>query len=84
LAHQVARHERKIAPSVIPLGGAILQCCCHPGAAFGPECPPCGKQLGGDRLDPPFARPQRLQKLFYSLASLEPGGEGLELLLPAD
>src|SRR5215831_15898729 len=84
LADQVARHERKITPGVIPFGGTLLQGCCHPGAAFGPEIPSCGKQLGRDSLDPPFARPQWLQKLFYSLAGFEPRGEGLEFLLPAD
>ena len=55
-----------------PQLGALLQCCCHPGAAFRPECPPGGKQLGQDHLDPPFASPQRLQKLSYGLAGLEP------------
>jgi hypothetical protein len=84
LADQVARHERKITPGVIPFGGTLLQGCCHSGAAFGPEFPSCGKQPGRDRLDPPFARPQWLQKLLYSLAGFEPRGEGLEFLLPAD
>src|SRR5215469_16521470 len=84
LAHQIMRHEGKIAPGVIPLGGAFLKCRGHPGAAFGPECPPSGKQPGTDRLDPLFSRPQRLQKLFYSRAGLEPRGDGIELLLPAD
>jgi len=37
LADQVARHERKITPGVIPFGGTLLQGCCHSGAAFGPE-----------------------------------------------
>src|SRR5262249_28961375 len=54
LADQVARHERKITPCVISFGGTLLQGCCHPGAAFGPELPSSGKQLGRDRLDPPF------------------------------
>ena len=84
LADQVARHERKIIPGVIPFGGTLLQGCCHLGAAFGPKSAPCGKQLDRDSLDPSFARPQWLQKLFYSLAGFEPRGEGLELLLPAD
>src|SRR6516225_8698980 len=79
---QIARHERKIAPGVVPIVGALPQRCRHPGAAFGPESPSCGKQLGRDRLDPPFARPQRLQKPFYSLARLEPRREGLKLQLP--
>src|SRR6516162_3654600 len=57
LADQVARYERKITPGVIPFGGTLLQGCCHPGAAFGPKFPSCGKQLDRDSLDPPFARP---------------------------
>ena len=84
LADQVARDKRKITPGVIPFDGTLLQRRCHPGATFGPKFPSYGKQLGRDRLDPPFPRPQWLQKLFYMLAGFEPRGEGLEPLLPAD
>ena len=81
-ADQVASDKGKLAPGVVSFIGPLFQRCGHPGAAFGPECPPSWKQLRRDCLDPSLARSQRPQQVFDRPARLKPGGDRLVLLLP--
>src|SRR6202040_1650238 len=62
-ANQVASDKGKLAPGVVSFICPLFQRCRHPGAAFGPECPPRRKQLRQDCLGLPLARFQWPQQV---------------------